>query len=806
MGDEEEKQPLRPGFPLSFLASGGQMGALMRSFNWRTTSLGSPASWPQALRIAVRLLLTTSHPMYIWWGLDLLCFYNDAYRQSIGPERHPGSLGRPAREVWAEIWPIIGPQIEQVMSGRGALSCENALVPITRNGVHEEVYWTYSYSPIDDEDGPGGIGGVLVICTETTAQVLATRRAQQEQQRFEDLFEQAPTFIAVLRGPQHRIELANRNYRRLTGHCDLVGRTVAEALPDAVGQDYLERLDQVYRSGKPQAATVAKYAMEAAAGGLTTDHYIDFVYQPIKDRDGSVNGILVQGSDVTERVLANVALAESESRFRTLADNIPALCWMADETGAIFWYNSRWYEYTGTTPEQMKGWGWQAVHDPRVLAEVLEKWRASIATGTRFEMVFPLKSSSGDYRPFLTRVIPSCDATGKIIRWFGTNTDISPQLAAETALREADRRKDEFLATLAHELRNPLAPVRNASKVLRASGAVAKTRDWATTIIDRQVNRMATLLDDLLDVSKITRGQLTLHKQRVALSSVIDTSLEVARPLMDARQHTVQVSLPEDPIEIEVDPLRLSQVLSNLLCNAAKYTESGGTIRLSARQDKSGLSISVKDSGVGIAAESLESIFDMFSQVKGSIDRSEGGLGIGLSLVRGLIELHGGKVRALSEGIGRGSEFMIWLPVISPRTSEIENVLPPGGSQPTEPRRILVVDDNEDAAQSLGVLLELSGHEVFFAQDGEQALATAQELRPHIVLLDIGLPKLNGYAVAQAIRKEPWGEHLVLIALTGWGHDDDKRRALDAGFNFHLTKPVDPEQIGALISEQPTAG
>jgi PAS domain S-box-containing protein len=591
---------------LSFLADGGEMGALLRAHDWSGTSLGSPDAWPPPLRTAIRLLLNTGHPMYIWWGPELLCFYNDAYRQSIGPERHPSSIGRPARDVWAEIWPIIGLQIEQVMSGGGPVWSENSRVPITRNGKLEEVYWTYSYSPIDDEIAPCGVGGVLVICSETTPQVLAARRLAEEQKRFSELFDQSPTFMAMLRGSEHRIELANPAYRQLIGDRHVIGRTVGEALPDAVAQGYLEILNEVYRSGKPYMATGSKYAFQVIPGGQVSERYVDFVYQPIKGPGGAISGIFVEGTDVTDRVLAAAALEESEARFRTLAENIPTLCWMADQSGAVFWYNSRWYEYTGTTAEQMQGWGWQAVHAPDVLPKVLERWRESISTGAAFEMVFPLRSASGEYRAFLTRIVPLRDASGQIIRWFGSNTDISEQLAAEEALRDADRRKDEFLAILAHELRNPLAPVRNASKVLRARGTDAGTREWATAIIDRQIERMASLLDDLLDVSKITRGQLTLHKQRVALSSVVDSSLEVARPLIDAKQHSVQVSLPDGAMEVEADPLRLSQVFTNLLCNAAKYMEAGGIIKLSAWRDRSGVSIAVIYAGVGIATESLD--------------------------------------------------------------------------------------------------------------------------------------------------------------------------------------------------------
>ncbi len=321
-----------------FIRGGGEMGALMRAHDWRASELGSPDAWPQSLRTAVRLLLNSGHPMYIWWGPELICFYNDAYRQSIGAERHPGSLGRKAREVWGEIWHIIGPQITQVMSGGGATWHENALVPITRNGRREEVYWTYSYSPIDDGDAATGVGGVLVVCTETTQQVLSARHATEESRRFAELFEQAPSFMAMLRGPEHRFELANPSYLKLIGHRDILSRTVAEAIPEAAEQGYVELLDRVYRTGEPYAANGVRYAARPVAGGPLEEHYLDFVYQPIKDATGTVTGVFVEGVDVTGRAIADAALRESERQLRLATDAAEIGLWDLDVgSDTLYW-------------------------------------------------------------------------------------------------------------------------------------------------------------------------------------------------------------------------------------------------------------------------------------------------------------------------------------------------------------------------------------------------------------------------------------------------------------------------------------
>jgi PAS domain S-box-containing protein len=296
-----------PARALDFLAGGGEMGARMRIRDWSLTPVGPPERWPQSLKTAVRLLLSTGHPMFIWWGPRLIQFYNDAYGQSIGPERHPSALGQEGRACWDEIWPIIGPQIEQVMSGRGSTWHENALVPITRNGNREDVYWTYSYSPIDDPLSATGVGGVLVVCTETTAAVQAKRRLAFEREQFAQLFEQAPVFIATLRGHEHRFELVNPAYLKLIGHRDVVGKTVAEALPEAADQGYLELLDQVYRSGKAYVAGGRKYSFEESPGGPTVERYLDFVYQPIRSLDGKPIGVFVVGVDLTERVSAEAS-------------------------------------------------------------------------------------------------------------------------------------------------------------------------------------------------------------------------------------------------------------------------------------------------------------------------------------------------------------------------------------------------------------------------------------------------------------------------------------------------------------------
>ncbi|MBM4439643.1 MAG: response regulator [Candidatus Rokubacteria bacterium] len=371
-------------------------------------------------------------------------------------------------------------------------------------------------------------------------------------------------------------------------------------------------------------------------------------------------------------------------------------------------------------------------------------------------------------------------------------------------LKEADRRKDEFLATLAHELRNPLAPLRNAAQLLRVKEPADSELRWGRDVIERQVAYLTRLIDDLLDISRITRNKLELRTQRVDLAEIIHGAIESSRPLIEQRGHALTAALPSHPVSLDGDLVRLAQVFLNLLNNAAKYTEPGGRISLTAELEGAEVVVRVKDTGIGIPGDVLPSVFELFFQVDRSLERSQGGLGVGLSLVRRLVELHGGRVEARSDGIGAGSEFTVRLPVLAdtPIATQSREAEGDGRTTPAA-RRILVVDDNRDSADSLAMLLRLTGEDVTTAYDGVEALEAAAHWRPDVVVLDIGMPKLNGYDACRGIRAERWGKGMVLIALTGWGQDQDRRRTEEAGFDAHLVKPVDPDALLALLARLP---
>ena len=525
--------------------------------------------------------------------------------------------------------------------------------------------------------------------------------------------------------------------------------------------------------------------------------WVGAIAYPFYRREALAAVVLIH-EDVTAERRASAALRESEEKFRLLADTIPQLAWMARADGYIVWYNRRWYEYTGASPEQMEGWGWQSVHDPQVLPEVLEQWKNSIAQAAPFEMVFPLKGADGQYRIFLTRVDALRGEDGSVRAWFGTNTDISELKRMEEALRDADRRKDEFLATLAHELRNPLAPIRNALEVFKSPNLDPATAAEMRDRMERQLRQLVRLVDDLLDVARVMRNKVELEKDTVDVRTLFDRALETVQPMIEESGHELEIALPEAPFQIHADPVRLEQVVVNLLGNAAKYTGPGGRVRLSARREKEDVVIEVEDNGVGIAPEILPYVFDLFVQAGSSDARSRAGLGIGLTLVKDLVELHGGSVQARSDGPGKGSRFAVRIPFVEPveRDKAADDPIPE-----TDPQyyRLLVVDDNEDAAESLAILLRMQGHDVMTAHDGPSALRVADSFRPALVLMDIGMPSMDGYEVARRIRATPELAGTVLVALTGWGQQEDRRRSIESGFDHHVVKPVDPLTLTQIV-------
>ena len=501
------------------------------------------------------------------------------------------------------------------------------------------------------------------------------------------------------------------------------------------------------------------------------------------------------------------SLPPSAAEFRRLLEKLPAGAYTCDAQGLITYYNPRAVELWGRRPR---------LNDPE--DRYCGSFRLYAVDGTpiahdRCWMALAIKNDR-EYnareivieRPDGARVTalahanPMHDASGRLCGAINVLVDITDRKAAEEAVRIASRYKDEFLATLAHELRNPLAPLRNAVQILNLRVPRSRDTSAALAVIERQMKQMTRLIDDLLDISRITRNKLELKRQKVKLADVVHTALETSQPLLEAGGHRFTLQMPGEQIVLEADAARLSQVVSNLLDNAAKFTPRGGHITVRVEREADDAVLSVRDTGVGIPGHALPLIFEMFAQADKSLERTQNGLGVGLTLVRRLVELHGGTVAARSAGPNLGSEFIVRLPVIrGPAARERGEGDHVALSSPSLPLRVLVVDDNVDSAMTLAALLRMNGHEVCTAHDGLQALDMVARFNPDVAILDIGMPKMNGYTVAGRIRERLRDAQPLLIAVTGWGQEEDRQRSKAAGFDHHLVKPVDPSALAALL-------
>ncbi|WP_431053128.1 ATP-binding protein [Roseateles sp. L2-2] len=828
-----------------FLRGGGDIARLIAAFDWGATSLGPLAHWPDHVRHATALMLRARTPIVMLWGEPGVMIYNDAYGVFAGA-RHPQLLGSNVREGWPEVADF-NDHVMRVGLAGGTLNYEDQELVLHRHGRAETVWMNLDYSPLLDDDGEPA--GVMAIVVETTGKVAAERRVRSERERLTQLFEQAPSFMAVLAGPEHRFESVNPAYQRLIGHRDVIGRSVAEALPDAAAQGYVTLLDTVYESGRAYTAHAAQFVAQGSDGpdGQTEEHFLDFVYQPIRDESGAVTHIFVEGVDVTARVRgeqrgaalaglserlrevgspADIGFASAQMLGMMLTATRAGYCTVDHETETVRidrdWRRGgldslagqrRFRDY-GSFVDQLKRDEVVEIadvrEDPRTSAH-LDRFDAMrvrsivnvpvLEQGRLVALLFVHDESPRAW---------SADDVS-LIRETAHRTRVAVERARHQALAQereerllrSDRRKDEFLATLAHELRNPLAPIRNAVHLL----AAADREDRFTGIrelLERQVTHMVRLVDDLLEVSRISRGLITLRHEPVNLSGVVDAAVESSRPLIDREGHRLTLRFDGPAPWVQGDPVRLTQLLVNLLNNAARYTDAGGRIDVHIARDAGDAVLTVTDNGIGISAEQLPQLFELFSQLDRSHSRSQGGLGIGLSLSQTLARLHGGQLTATSDGPGRGSSFQLRLPEIAAAVAGV-----PAPVQEDAPlnARLLLVDDNRDAADTTAELLRLMGAEVAVAYDGPSALGAVRQLRPDAILLDIGMPDMDGHEVARRLRAmaDDIGRPR-LIALTGWGQEQDREKTREAGFDDHMVKPVDVDELkAALMAGRPSS-
>jgi PAS domain S-box-containing protein len=533
----------------------------------------------------------------------------------------------------------------------------------------------------------------------------------------------------------------------------------------------------------------------------------------------AVNGVTMYFRNVTDQIQAEEALRESEERFRTLADQMSQFAWMADANGWIFWYNRRWFDYTGTTLEEMRGWGWQQVHHPEHVARVVEHFRHCLEIGEPWEDTFPLRSKDGTYRWFLSRAIPVRDVAGNILRWFGTNTDITERLQAEQEREQllereqaarsdaeaANRIKDEFLAVLSHELRSPLNPILGWARLLQTGKLNAERQTEALATIERNAKLQAQLIEDLLDISRIMQGKLSLTAAPVSLTFVISAALETVRLAAEAKN--IAIALDIDPMiaTISGDATRLQQVVWNLLANAVKFTPNGGQITVELRQLDRLAQIRVIDTGKGIAPNFLPHVFEYFRQEDGSTTRRFGGLGLGLAIVRQIVEMHGGTVRAENHGENQGATFIVQLPAMQQAAPFVPEptIAPANTAAPLDKIQVLLVDDDLDAREFQAFLLEQSGAKVTAVASGLEALQALERFIPEAIVSDVGMAQMDGYTLISQIRSRPpnRGGTIPAIALTAYAAEVDQQRAIGAGFQAHITKPVEPDiLIKTIIS------
>jgi signal transduction histidine kinase/ActR/RegA family two-component response regulator len=811
------------------------MAQRVRDHDWAATGLGASQTWPDSLLALVEVILAAHEPRFMAWGPQRVMIYNDLYAPLCG-NKHPAALGRPFEEVWFDIIEDIGPIMDRAYGGEAVHMDDIAFSMVDRHGFPEETHFAFSYLPVHNRAGQ--VEGMVCTCRETTDMVL-TQRLLAFQLRLGDRLRPIadPTEVKRL-----AVQLLAEELRAgLVGYGEIPADGVPAALHVRHGDGSLEIPARPPLNGNTNAALAALASGEQLVlHDLRNDdgviaQQIAALALPLGIRALAVLPLAKDGRLIAYLYLAHAEPRRWAPREMELALDVVKRTWSAAERATTEATLRRTRERLAATLEaaDISTWDYDAVND-RLLPDdnvssaltvagralhagesleafvmcchaddrdrVRQSLRDALADGEHWRSEHRVLQADGSHRWVVAHGRIERDLAGHAHRMPGVLVDITDRKRAEEALQEADRRKDEFLATLAHELRNPLAPIRSAARISSEPTATLQQLRWSHEVIERQVRNMALLLDDLLDVSRITRGILEVRKTPTSATSVVEAALETSRPVIAARNHRLVVEVAPEALHIDGDPLRLAQALANLLTNAAKYTDPGGTIRLSAQREDDALVMRVSDSGIGIAPASLDRIFTMFSQVESALERSEGGLGIGLALVKGIVELHGGKVQAYSAGLGQGSEFVLSIPDV--RAGPVPEVSPPVPEAVVRgPLRVALADDNIDGAETLAALLQLDGYEVRVAHDGLAALDLVREYRPDAVFLDIGMPGLNGYEVARQLRAEqPAGETPpVLVALTGWGGAEDKKRAVDAGFDQHLTKPVDPDALVEIL-------
>lgn len=667
---------------LRYLQDGGEMGELTRTFNWSETVLGHPDSWPESLLTTLSIILRSKFPMFLWWGTELIQFYNDAYRPSLGNRgKHPLALGQHGKDCWPEIWPEIKPMIDQVMNFGESTWDEDRLIPIDRNGQIENVYWTFSYTPVNN--GAGKFGGVLVICNETTEKVKALQKEKvaktknkklaavneeliKTQQRLSkaydqlweqegktrNIIEQAPVAIAIFKGPDFIIELFNDKVLEYWGRTaeQVKNKPLFGALPEASNQGFEQLLTKVLTTG--ERFTAEELPVKLIRNGILETTWINFIYEPFKDISGRVTEIMVVCNEVTEQVNARNIAEESEKKFRQVADSVVQMIWIADGNGMHEYYNKRWYDFTGTTFEQGKGTGWSQMFHPDDRERAWETWNCALKTGNIYEIEYRLRSKDGDYIWVLGRAAPFYNSNGVIVKWFGTCTDINEQ-------RLLLQQKDDFISIASHELKTPITTLTASLQLLNKmkDNPSAKLLPSLLDRANRSLDKVNLLISNLLNATQFNNGQLHLNKSCIVLSELIEACCANIH-----EEGIFKITIEGDKNLVAcVDTSRIEQVIINFLNNAVKYAHDSKEILITIEKINDRAKVAVTDKGPGIPSNQIPHLFERFFRVDNSGSQYSG-LGLGLYISAEIIRKHKGQIGADSV-VGKGSTFWFTIPI-----------------------------------------------------------------------------------------------------------------------------------------------
>jgi PAS domain S-box-containing protein len=663
------------------------MAALCRTVDWSATPLGSPDTWPDALRATVRTAIESPFPIALWCGPELTLIYNDAYRAVLGA-KHPKALGRAGLEVWAEIRDDLVPMFDAVRRGESVYAEDAKFVMERADGPPADAWFTFGLSAIRDDDGH--VIAFLNPATETTKRILAERGAQDAREdaenaerRLREIFAQAPAFIAVLNGPEHRFEFVNSSYLQLIGHRDVIGKSVVEGLPEVAEQGFVDLLDSVYTSNTSFIGRELPVMLQRVSGEPAEARYVDFVYQPLSDVNGSCTGIVAHGNDVTEAVHVRReverllhASEESEARYRFLANAIPVQVWTAGSDGQLDYVSDRACQYFGTSAEHLLGSGWAVYLHEKDVSPTIARWQRSLASGEPYEAEFRLRNTAtGEYRWHLARATAQRDEDGKIIRWFGTNTDIEDRRRVEAELErltleatEANRAKSDFLAAMSHELRTPLNAIGGYAQLIELGvrGPVTDAQVIDLQKIQRSKNHLDALVSDVLNFAKLGVGRVEYRMKQLPVLRTLDAVIEMVSPQALEKQITLSV-VPDaaagdsTPLLVAADEDKIRQILLNLFANALKFTHPNGSITVHVSATASVVTIAVTDTGIGVPADKLDRIFEPFVQADRALNAKEHGVGLGLAISRQLARAMDGDIKVKSTA-GEGSTFTLTLP------------------------------------------------------------------------------------------------------------------------------------------------